>query len=327
MLALVLVAVVVSGLGFVRLQVDTDPENMVPADDPVRLRNAALATDLGVHPTIVVGLFGPIDDLDGLAAVDRVHRNLLTIDGVVADATFSVASTFDRPPTTPTEAQRLVDAVRADPVLGGNVLFADEPGGALFVALTDKGRADEVAAEAERLVAAEPALAGLDRSIAGQPLAEDAFGRQMFIQMGIFAPAAGMLVFAIIWLFFRRLRLVLAAMALAMATVLITMGALVGTGNTLHIMSSMIPIFLMPIAILDSVHLLSEFHDRRAHLGTAPMGSGGPCSPRSSPTCTGRSATPRSPPPSGSGPWPSCPSPRSGCSGCSWRSGSGWPGC
>ena len=36
---------------------------------------------------------------------------------------------------------------------------------------------------------------------------------------------------------------------------------LTGTGFTLHIMSSMIPIFLMPIAILDSVHILSEFFD------------------------------------------------------------------
>ncbi|MGI9599162.1 MAG: efflux RND transporter permease subunit, partial [Acidimicrobiales bacterium] len=57
----------------------------------------------------------------------------------------------------------------------------------------------------------------------------------------------------------------------SLATVIITMGALVGSGNTLHIMSSMIPIFLMPIAILDSVHILSEFFDRydgRDRVGT-----------------------------------------------------------
>ncbi|MBW6454217.1 MAG: MMPL family transporter, partial [Methyloprofundus sp.] len=32
--------------------------------------------------------------------------------------------------------------------------------------------------------------------------------------------------------------------------------------NTIHIMSSMIPIFIMPIAILDAVHILSDFFDR-----------------------------------------------------------------
>ena len=40
------------------------------------------------------------------------------------------------------------------------------------------------------------------------------------------------------------------------------MGALILTGNTVHIMSSMIPIFVMPIAVMDAIHVLSEFADR-----------------------------------------------------------------
>jgi outer membrane lipoprotein-sorting protein len=40
------------------------------------------------------------------------------------------------------------------------------------------------------------------------------------------------------------------------------MGMLIGFGFTVHIMSSMIPVFLIPIAVLDSIHLLSEFHER-----------------------------------------------------------------
>jgi len=44
-----------------------------------------------------------------------------------------------------------------------------------------------------------------------------------------------------------------------MTTVLVTMGLLIGFGFTVHIMSSMIPIFLMPIAVVDSIHILSEF--------------------------------------------------------------------
>jgi len=54
---------------------------------------------------------------------------------------------------------------------------------------------------------------------------------------------------------------------ISMLTVVWTMGLLTGTGNTLHIMSSMLPIFLMPIAILDSIHVLSEFFDLYPHSG------------------------------------------------------------
>ncbi|MCK5178505.1 MAG: hypothetical protein KAR32_03170 [Candidatus Omnitrophica bacterium] len=44
-------------------------------------------------------------------------------------------------------------------------------------------------------------------------------------------------------------------MLVAVATVLITMGLLSGLGFPVHIMSSMIPIFLMPIAVLDDEYL------------------------------------------------------------------------
>jgi predicted RND superfamily exporter protein len=46
-----------------------------------------------------------------------------------------------------------------------------------------------------------------------------------------------------------------------MVSVISTMGLLIGFGYPVHIMSSMIPIFLMPIAVVDSVHILSEFFD------------------------------------------------------------------
>jgi len=47
-----------------------------------------------------------------------------------------------------------------------------------------------------------------------------------------------------------------------MLSVIWTMGLLIGMGFTVHIMSSMIPIFLMPIALLDDIHILSGFFDR-----------------------------------------------------------------
>ena len=68
-------------------------------------------------------------------------------------------------------------------------------------------------------------------------------------------------VFALLLFFFRNLTLVWAPMIVAMVSVICTMALLVITGNTVHIMSSMIPIFIMPIAVLDSVHILSEFFD------------------------------------------------------------------
>jgi len=80
--------------------------------------------------------------------------------------------------------------------------------------------------------------------------------------MAISAPLAMLLIFGLMWIFFRHIKLIISPMIVAMAAVINTMGLLIVTGNTIHIMSSMIPIFIMPIAVLDAVHILSEFFDR-----------------------------------------------------------------
>jgi len=51
------------------------------------------------------------------------------------------------------------------------------------------------------------------------------------------------------------------SMLVAIISVVVTMGLLIGLGYKVHIMSSMIAIFLMPISVADSVHILSEFFD------------------------------------------------------------------
>ncbi|MDY6954291.1 MAG: MMPL family transporter, partial [Thermodesulfobacteriota bacterium] len=97
--------------------------------------------------------------------------------------------------------------------------------------------------------------------ITGLPVAEDTFGVEMLIQMATSAPMAGLAIFLLLLLFFRRISLIIAPMLVAVISVLCTMGLLIGLGFDVHIMSSMIAIFLMPIAVADSVHILSEFFD------------------------------------------------------------------
>mgnify|MGYP006276746969 FL=1 len=98
--------------------------------------------------------------------------------------------------------------------------------------------------------------------ITGLPVAEDTFGVEMFIQMAISAPAAMAVIFILMMLFFRKLVIVVSPMIVAMISVAFTMGSLIIAGFPVHIMSSMIPIFIMPIAVLDSIHIISDFFER-----------------------------------------------------------------
>ena len=50
-------------------------------------------------------------------------------------------------------------------------------------------------------------------------------------------------------------------MIIATVSIIISMGLMIALGFEVHILSSMLPIFLMSIAIVDCIHVLSEFFD------------------------------------------------------------------
>ena len=261
-----LVITVALGVQLLRVETDTDPENMLPADDPVRLRNAELSEQFGSTNSILVGLSSDAGVVtpEFLGAVDRLIDDVLSTDGVIAEGviSFRLASDPHVAPRTQAEAEALASAVAANELLSGLALSADGRGASVLVSLASKGAADDVADHVRGVVEADPTLEAAELNIAGLPLAEERFSEEMFLQMALFAPLAGMLIFALMLYFFRKLALVVAAMAVAMLTVIWTMGLMIGAGFEVHIMASMIPIFLMPIAILDSIHVLSEFFDR-----------------------------------------------------------------
>ena len=55
MLLTVLVTLVLAA-AIVRVDVDTDPENMLPGDDPVRVLNRSIRSDFGTRDMIVLGI-------------------------------------------------------------------------------------------------------------------------------------------------------------------------------------------------------------------------------------------------------------------------------
>ncbi|KKK86532.1 hypothetical protein LCGC14_2762300, partial [marine sediment metagenome] len=248
---------------------DTDPENMLPSADPVRELNRSMREDFGAREMVMLGIVDERGVLtpNTLAAAARVTDDIKVLDGVVPEGVVSFASATNVPPgrLSRRDVDAITGAVNDNALLAGRAVSPDETGLAVFIPLESKSAANGVASDIEGLMEKEGDLGKAQYYLAGLPLAEEAFGRDMFIQMALLAPLAGLLIFVLMLYLFRKLTLVVGAMIIAMLSVIWTMGLLIGAGFSLHIMSSMIPIFLMPIAILDSVHILSEFFDRYPH--------------------------------------------------------------
>ncbi len=279
MLAVLGLAVALGSL-IPRIVIDTDPENMLPADQSARVFHNKVKRDFTLYDMIIVGVVNDRDP-DGvfnpvsLARVDQLTRGIERIEGVIRQEVLSL-STVDNieqgglgevrfewlmrtPPETREEARAIREAAERIPTIAGTLLSEDGKAVGIYVPIEAKDASHRIAGEIQAIID------GFDGDeqyyITGLPVAEDTFGVEMFKQMGISAPLAGLLVFLLMWFFFRSFALVVAPMIVAMVTVIATMGLLIGFGFTVHIMSSMIPIFLMPIAVVDSVHILSEFAD------------------------------------------------------------------
>jgi predicted RND superfamily exporter protein len=324
--------VVVFASQFPKVRFDNDPENMLAADEPVRVFHHQVKERFALYDFVVVGVIneqhpdgvfnvaslGRLHKLsqqlyslqrssDGLPQVvsgDRLTDPLRSLDlnpasawrrglnsafrhdpnrlfdgqgrsAIIAREIISPSQVdslqqaelgalrleylMEKAPTTPEEARRIRALALNNPLYRGTLAAEDGRAIALYLPLRDKTYSYNVAALVKALTADWPAEDQLH--ITGLPVAEDTFGIEMLIQMATSAPLAMLAIFILLLIFFRRVTIVIAPLLVALVSVICTMGLLIGLGFDVHIMSSMIAIFLMPIAVADAVHILSEFHD------------------------------------------------------------------
>jgi predicted RND superfamily exporter protein len=282
-IGLIFLLTVFFGLQFPGITIDADPENMLEADQSDRLFYNQVKKEFGIHDLIVVGIVDEDDVFrpDSLERVARATSEILKIKGVIIEDVVSPSTTDNvksagglldiRPvlreaPDSPEAAAGLRREIAENPFLHEKIASADGTAVALYVPIERKDMSYRIAGEIEDILSRD-LLPGQRYHLAGLPVSEDTFGIEMFIQMGIVAPLAFMLILLIVFIMFRQVAFLVPIALTAMFSVMWAMGLLIGMGFTVHIMSSMIPVFLMPIAILDDIHILSEFFDRYRVLG------------------------------------------------------------
>ena len=144
---------------FVRLRVDTNPENMLPADADVRVLNSEIRETFGTGDMIVVGIFATDTMVtpERLGAAVALHDQLETLTGVDEATMISVRTAVDgAAPADAADAESLADRIASDPLLGSNVLSEDEDTLAFFIPLETKSDAQPVADEVDRLLDTSP---------------------------------------------------------------------------------------------------------------------------------------------------------------------------
>ncbi|SCY48094.1 efflux RND transporter permease subunit [Desulfoluna spongiiphila] len=291
---LILAATLAAAAFFPRVVMDTDPENMLKTTEPARLFNDETKKNFTLSEIVIVGIVNE-EDPDGvfnpetLSKIHTLTRFASTLrwpdasdpsktHGVIAaevvapslvdhmsqDAPGSLR--FDwlmpEPPKTREAARSIRDKALSNPLIKGRMVSEDGRAVSLYLPLTEKLISYKVyTALREKIAELNTSPQGDVFHITGLPVAEGAVGVEMFTQMSTASPLAMVVILGLLALFFRKWELIILPMIIATVSIVITMGLMIGAGYPVHILSSMLPIFLMSIAMVDSVHVLSEFFD------------------------------------------------------------------
>ncbi|MBD3381641.1 MAG: MMPL family transporter [candidate division Zixibacteria bacterium] len=277
-IGVVIVITAFFAIQFPKIQIDTDPENMLAKDEPVRVFHQNVKEEFGLYDFIAVGVVAEdgafnkriltnvykiieeVEDIDGVIADDIMAPS--TVDDILQtpDGVLKVETLLEDPPETDEQAASILARIKNNPILRGKLGSDNGKALAMFIPIEAKDMSYRISNEIKAII--DKYETGEEYYIAGLPVAQDSFGAEMFKQMAISAPMAGAIIFLLMLLFFRNVKIVIPPMIVAVVSVVWAMGMLILTGHTVHIMSSMIPIFLIPIAVLNSIHILSVFHDR-----------------------------------------------------------------
>ncbi|MDP3297290.1 MAG: MMPL family transporter [Thermodesulfovibrionia bacterium] len=262
---------------FPKITTDTNPKNMLPKTSDVRVWNDEVEKTFSLYEDmIVVGIENEkgVLNKDTLGKIQRITDEILKIKGVAArdvnsfptitnvtaeEGILKIAPLMTQTPKTDEEIKTLQKMLFENPLFIDRIISKDGKTTAIYVPL-EKGANGKVIADQLREIVKEEK--GDEKYyIAGDPVARDTFGAEMFKLMGIFSPISGMIMFIAIYLMFRNLSLAISMMMVAMISIICSMGLLIGLGFPIHIMSSMSPVFLMAIAT-DSIHIFNEFYFR-----------------------------------------------------------------
>ncbi|UZJ36930.1 efflux RND transporter permease subunit [Prosthecochloris sp. SCSIO W1103] len=288
---LMVLVVIVAGAFLSKVVMDTDPENMLMKTEPARIFHNETKKAFELSEIVVLGVvnekgpdgvftvetLGRIHELtefaktlkwrnpddssgmEGVIEVDMVAPSLMDHMSQAGPGTISFEWLMSEPPTTREEAVSVREKALSNPLLVGQMVSEDAKALCIYLPLTDKLLSYKV------YTALQEKIAGLEGDeewhITGLPVAEGAIGVEMFTQMGLGSMLSMAVIFALLFFFFRTVHMIVLPILIATVSIIVTMGAMIAAGYPVHILSSMLPIFLMSVSMVDTVHILSEFFD------------------------------------------------------------------
>jgi predicted RND superfamily exporter protein len=262
-----------------RLQADVDAileGGLTPADQP---RLVALKQRLAEAGELSHTQEAWLDSLHTRLVPIRKVRSLVTVENLLTvDEALDVHALMPRVP----QDKAALDALRAEAM--GNPLFLDSlvsrDGSATTIQVEFNIAQDDSPAMLQvyqAIVAITDQVQSDDRIyLSGPPMIAAQTASNMEKDNQTLLPAVLLVILAILFISFGRLQGVVAPLLIAIFSLIWTLGLMAACGVKQNIITSIMPVFIISIAVCDAIHFLADYYrnlppnpDRQARIDTA----------------------------------------------------------
>ncbi len=261
---------------------DTRADAFLAEYNPALLYREKVKSMFGLSDPVVVAVVSDdsIFTVDGLNTLHYITNTVLDVNNVDPDGVTSLATEnnivgteegmevdafYEGALSTQVEANKVKAAIRNFPLYQGSLVAHDESASLVLIEFIDESLAEQTYQDIVRAVDTLVMPEGISVHIAGEGAISGYLGAYIDADAQRLNPMAGLIITLIVFIAFLRFATTLTANLIIGASVLITLGVMTAAGIPFYVITNALPVILIGIAVADSIHIYSEYFERRAH--------------------------------------------------------------
>lgn len=277
-----LAIIVLLGANLGQLEKDTRSDAFLADNNPALLYRDKVKEVFGLSDPIVIAVVSPdtIFTTEGLDAVRRISHSVANIDNIDPEGVTSLATenniigTEEGMEVTPfisddlplsEQAEHIRNAIRNFPLYQGTLVALDEKATLIVAETLDQSKVETTYQSILSEIKALDLDPDLGVHVAGEGAIAGYLGSYIDSDAKRLNPLAALIITLIVWVAFRRLATTIVANIIIGACALTTFGAMAASGVPFFVITNALPVILIGIAVADSIHIYSEYFERRAH--------------------------------------------------------------
>ncbi|BFM15495.1 outer membrane lipoprotein-sorting protein [Maricurvus nonylphenolicus] len=260
---------------------DTRSDAFLADDNPALVYRDKVKAIFGLSDPMVIAVASDssiftVDALNAVQAVTEIATDVANIDpdGVKSLATenniigtddgMEVEAFYEAPLSSADEAIAVRDAIRDFPLYQGSMVARDETATLVIAELLDEQQAEQTYDDLLQALNQLQLPEGVSLYVAGEGAISGYLGSYISSDAQRLNPLAALIITIIVFLAFLRFSTTLAANLIIASSVLLTVGTMAMSGVPFYVITNALPVILIGISVADTIHIYSEYFERRA---------------------------------------------------------------